>query len=211
MTGPPPQILDQVARYYATKLASHGPTARGVDWNNSASHLLRHQQFLRLLGEDKRASVIDLGCGYGDFLPFLRERGFSGDFIGYDISPEMIAAARHLQGEAQNRTWRVGSNPSESAEFAVASGILNVKGPTPLAEWIDHVHDTIEILARAGRRGFAFNVLTQMGDPALRKPNLYYADPVKMLTYCLNRFGRSVSLLQDYKLWEFTVLVRRDD
>src|SRR5262245_208009 len=30
MTGYSEQILDQVARYYATKLASHGPTARGV-------------------------------------------------------------------------------------------------------------------------------------------------------------------------------------
>ena len=43
---------------------------------------------------------------------------------------------------------------------------------------------------------------------ALRRPNLYYADPAEMLSYCLTRFGRSVALLQDYGLWEFTVLVR---
>ena len=30
-----------------------------------------------------------------------------------------------------------------------------------------------------------------------------------MLSYCLARYGRSVALLQDYGLYEFTVVVRQ--
>jgi hypothetical protein len=30
-----------------------------------------------------------------------------------------------------------------------------------------------------------------------------------MLSHCLRRYGRSVALLQDYGLYEFTVIVRR--
>ena len=67
---------------------------------------------------------------------------------------------------------------------------------------------TTQTEPRTGRRGFAFNILSLSSDPGRRRPNLYYADPAEMLAYCLSRYGRSVAILQDYGLYEFTVLVR---
>lgn len=197
-----------VAEYYAQRLAQYGANARGVDWNGEASQTQRHRQFLRLFGAEHGASIVDLGCGYGDFLHFLRDQGYYGPYIGYDIAPEMINAARRLHGEASDRSWCIGAAPSETADYAVASGIFNVKGDFPTEDWTVYVHETIALLSRVGVRGFAFNVLTLSSDPALRRSNLYYCDPVDMLAHCLARFGRSVALLQDYGLWEFTVLVR---
>jgi hypothetical protein len=203
-------ILDWVRGYYAGKLAVHGPSARGVDWNSADSHKHRHRQFLRLLEGDRAASVLDLGCGYGDFFAYLRSCGFSGHYIGCDLAKEMIEAARNLHGEESDRIWRVCSSPSESADYAIASGIFNVKGNVSPAAWTDHVYRTIDVLANTGRRGFGFNVLTTCGDPLLRRADLFYAEPASMLTHCLSKYGRSVALLQDYGLWEFTLLVRRD-
>jgi SAM-dependent methyltransferase len=202
------EIYRSVGRYYAAKLAEHGANARGVDWNGAESQTLRHQQFLRLLANERHASVLDLGCGYGDFLRFLREQGYNGSYIGYDLAPEMIDASRRIHGEANDRRWRVGATPDDRADYAIASGVLNVKGDFSNADWAAYMHETIDLLSRVSVRGFAFNVLTLSSDPALRRPNLYYADPVQILSHCLMRFGRSVALLQDYGLWEFTVVVR---
>ncbi|TYL91748.1 methyltransferase domain-containing protein [Bradyrhizobium rifense] len=204
-------ILPQVASYYASKLELHGTTSQGVDWNGNASHDRRHRQFLRLLEGSSNASVLDLGCGFGDFLRFLRSEGFQGRFTGYDIAASMIEKARELFGEGEDRQWRIGSEPEEVADFAIASGIFNVKGDVPTEAWIDYVDDTLDILARAGRRGFAFNILSLSSDPERRRPHLYYADPVAMLRHCLAKYGRSVALLQDYELYEFTLLVRHPD
>lgn len=201
-------ILSEVAAYYASKLAAHGSTPQGVDWNGVDSHERRHRQFLRLLDGSPNASVIDLGCGFGDFLRFLRAAGHHGRFIGYDIAPSMIEKARELHGENSDLQWRVGAEPAEAADFAIASGIFNVKGDVPNEFWIRYIHQTIDILAQAGRRGFAFNVLSMSSDPDRRRPSLYYADPANMLAYCLSRYGRSVALMQDYGLYEFTVVVR---
>lgn len=201
-------ILSEVAAYYASKLEAHGSTPQGVDWNGVDSHETRHRQFLRLIEGAAEASIIDLGCGFGDFLRFLRAAGYRGRFTGYDIAPEMIEKARELHGETEDRQWRIGAEPDDAADFAVASGIFNVKGDVPNAIWTRYVQQTIDVLAHAGRRGFAFNVLSQSSDPERRRPNLYYADPADMLAHCLSRYGRSVALLQDYGLYEFTIVVR---
>lgn len=201
-------IVNGVAAYYSSKLALHGATAQGVDWNGPASHELRHKQFLRLLDGALGASVLDLGCGFGDFFRYLRAEGHQGHFVGYDVAPNMIAEASRLHGDKGGCEWRVGAKPTESADFAIASGIFNVKGEIPIETWADYVHETIDILAHAGTRGFAFNALSLSSDPERRRPNLYYADPAKMLSHCLRRYGRSVALLQDYGLFEFTMIVR---
>jgi SAM-dependent methyltransferase len=202
------QILSDVAAYYAARLDAHGATARGVDWNGLESHQLRHRQFLRLIENDRDASIIDLGCGFGDFLGFVRSAGHRGPFTGYDIAPSMIETARKLHGEGKDRRWRVGAAPAETADFAIASGIFNVKGAVPDEAWLDYILQTLDVLAGAGRKGFGFNILSLSSDPDRRRSNLYYAAPSQTLDYCLSRYGRSVALLQDYGLYEFTVLVR---
>jgi SAM-dependent methyltransferase len=211
VSGAEPEILSGVAAYYTSKLAAHGSTPQGVDWNGIESHERRHRQFLRLLDGNPNASVIDLGCGFGDFLRFLRAEGHLGRFTGYDIAPSMIEKARELHGETDDRQWRIGAEPVDVADFAVASGIFNVKGEVADDIWTRYVHRTIDILARAGRRGFAFNVLSMSSDPDRRRPELYYAEPTVMLGHCLLKYGRSVALLQDYGLYEFTVVVRHAD
>jgi SAM-dependent methyltransferase len=205
------RILSEVAAYYAARLEAHGTTSRGVDWNGAESHQIRHRQFLRLIEPDQDGSIIDLGCGFGDFLGFLRSAGHRGHFRGYDVAPSMVAAARNLHGEGDDRCWHVGASPEVTADFAIASGVFNVRGEVRDEIWLNYIHETLDVLARAGRKGFGFNVLSLTSDPDRRRPSLYYADPTEMLGYCLSRYGRSVALLQDYGLYEFTVLVRHPE
>jgi SAM-dependent methyltransferase len=205
------RIHSEVANYYSAKLKSHGPTPQGVDWNGPDSHQLRHRQFLRLFEGTSGCSVTDLGCGFGDFLRFLRNAGHRGHFTGYDIAAGMIEKAREIHGEGEDRRWQVGAEPDQVSDFAVASGIFNVSGDIPSEIWTDYVFRTLDVLARAGRRGFGFNILSLSSDLDRRRPTLFYADPATMLSHCISRYGRSIALLQDYGLYEFTVLVRHPE
>jgi len=51
--------------------------------------------FRALLPTDKHARLLDLGCGYGSFLYFLRKEGYA-NVLGVDASPEQIAMAQTL-------------------------------------------------------------------------------------------------------------------
>lgn len=52
----------------------------------------------KFLPEDKDASILDVGCGSGDFLAFLQSKGYR-NALGIDISPEQV-------GEAYDREAR---------------------------------------------------------------------------------------------------------
>lgn len=201
-------ILAAVTAHYEQALATHGTTAKGVDWKDEDGQRLRHRQFLRLVEHDPEASILDLGCGYGDFLPFLRAHGHRGRYIGLDVAPAMVEAARRLHGEGPDRVFHLGAESPEPADYAIASGILNVIRGADASAWQAYVDGVIEGLARSSRRGFAFNMLSLNSDPERRRPDLHYADPAAMLAATIARHGRHAAVLQDYGLWEFTLLVR---
>jgi SAM-dependent methyltransferase len=202
------QIIQQVRQYYDGKLADHGPTPRGVDWNSAESQRLRFRELARVCEGDPGADLNDYGCGYGAFAAYVREIGHAGAYCGFDISAAMIEAARqHCAGLADCTfvTARAGVEP---AAYTVASGIFNVKQNATDEEWRRHVLDTIADLASISTRGFAFNALTSYSDPDRRRPDLYYADPRDLFDHCARHVSRFVSLLHDTPLYEFTMLVR---
>ena len=98
----------------------------------------------------------------------------------------------------------------EPRPFTVASGVLNVKQDTPDAEWWAHVTRVLDDLAALSAKGFAFNLLTRYSDKDRQRPDLFYASPEEMFRYCAERYSRHVAVLHDYRLYEFTVLVRMD-
>ena len=207
-TGSTPSeiLLAPIAAYYAGKLASHGATAAGVDWRSEESQTVRFGQLARIC-EPGRYSFVDYGCGYGALAPYLRQAGLLGQYVGYDVAPEMVRAAATLHtGHDCRFTSR--RDALEPADFTLASGIFNVKLDTPTEEWGDHVLRTLDDLAALSRQGFAFNALTSYSDAARQRPDLYYADPCRLFDWCERRFSRFVTLLHDYPLWEFTMLVK---
>jgi SAM-dependent methyltransferase len=201
-----PDLLRQTRQYYDGRLAEHGPTARGVDWNSEESQHLRFRELTRLI-DDEHASVLDYGCGYGALRGYLRERGHRGRYVGYDISPRMIEAAR-AGGSDPATLFETERDALAPADYALASGIFNVKQDATDEAWHQYVIETIADLAALSVRGFAFNALSLYSDADRRRPDLYYADPLELFDYCKRHVSRFVSLLHDTALYEFTLLVR---
>jgi SAM-dependent methyltransferase len=203
------RILTNVQRYYDAKIEAHGATACGVDWNSTESQRLRFCQLLKLCGRDEPFVINDYGCGYGALVDYLLEEGYAFSYCGFDISPQMLATARELHRAKDQVAFVSDESLMAEADYTVASGIFNVKLHTPEAEWEQLVLRTLDKINGISRRGFAFNVLTKYSDPELMRPDLYYADARFFFHHCKTTFSRFVSLLHDYPLYEFTILVRK--
>jgi SAM-dependent methyltransferase len=201
-------ILADVGAYYTSRLLAHGSTPAGVDWNSAASQELRFNQLLRIVEPGRPFSINDYGCGYGALIGALDRLGVEYSYSGYDVSAEMVAAARRAHaGRARCRF--TSADDLTPADYSVASGIFNVRLRRRDDEWKAYLLDTLDRLASLSRRGFAFNVLTSYSDADHMRPDLFYADPCWLFQHCKTAWSRHVALLHDYGLYEFTLLVRR--
>jgi SAM-dependent methyltransferase len=199
--------LTQIARLYEKSLHDHGETSCGVGWKDEASHALRFDQLVKVIGDERGPLEInELGCGYGAFYEYLVSRKIDVTrFHGVDISVEMIERARgRLASAAVDLV--VGSALDKQADYSFASGIFNVPMSHDESAWRSHILATLNNLASHSRRGFAFNLLSTYVD--WRADNLYYGDPCFYFDHCKRNLSRHVSLLHDYQLWEWTLLVR---
>lgn len=198
--------LDEVGRYYSEKLARHGASPRGVDWNGAESQELRFAQLLRVCEVSGSFSLNDIGCGYGALYDYLCGLGRQCDYLGVDISNAMIAKARELHLRAR---FTVGQRAERTADYTLASGIFNVRLSASDDAWLAHLLETLAAMDAGSRRGFAFNCLTKYSDAAMMQDYLYYADPCRLFDHCKTHFSKNVALLHDYGLYEFTILVRK--
>lgn len=202
-------ILTEVASYYSAKLAEHGETPHGVDWNGEESQTLRFDQLSKIIAGSESISVNDLGCGYGAYFAYLLQRYKDVRYTGLDVSGDMVAAAKRRYEAASNARFVCAAVPDQMADFGVASGIFNVRLGRSDSDWQAYLHTTLDVLDRTSIKGFAFNCLTSYSDADKMRDYLYYADPCAVFDYCKRHYSRNVALLHDYGLYEFTILVRK--
>ena len=211
MTSELQPVESAVAAYYARALAAHGATHRSVDWCSRESQELRFATLLDGIDWDACPTVLDYGCGWGAMAEHLDRLGVECQYVGYDIAPQMIAAARLLHAGRADRRFTADPAQLQRADHVVASGIFNVKLGASRAAWTRHVNATIAHLATLTRRRLAFNMLPPPLQHELAGEDVYYADPDAMARQCEVVVGGSAALREDYGLWEFTVVISLQD
>lgn len=202
-------VCSAVGGYYAAKLAGYGATPRGVDWACKTTQSLRFTQLLRLCPTDAPFSLIDLGCGYGALATFLaKHRSAAGvKYLGIDLSPEMVRRGRRLHADDGNVRFVAGRTVPETSDYVVASGIMNVMMGFSLLTWEKFVSTMLVDMNRMSKIGFAVNFLKKPGDPSQRG-QLYCTTPGKWARFCERELGRSIEIVDDYGMQEFTLLAR---
>ncbi|WP_339696655.1 class I SAM-dependent methyltransferase [uncultured Roseivirga sp.] len=204
-------ILSAVNDYYTEKVVKHGGTALGVDWNSKESQYLRFEQLSKVI-QAQHYSILDYGCGYGEYVNFIGADNIDScriSYTGYDISREMILKAETSFGHLKGVQFESALSNLKH-DYAIASGLFNVRlNITDDSTWYDYILETIKTLDNYSEKGFAFNALTSYSDPEFMKDYLFYADPHKLFNYCKTNFSKNVALLHDYDLYEFTIIVRK--
>ncbi|MFN0201533.1 MAG: class I SAM-dependent methyltransferase [Bacteroidia bacterium] len=204
------QIKDLVANYYTDKLRQFGATPAGVDWNSEASQLLRFAQLLQMIEQKNEPfSLMDYGCGFGAMYSFMQQNYPNFQYVGFDISPEMIKTAQEKYPNANNTQWKTSLLEQDTCDYVVASGIFNVKLAVNTEDWETYIEDTLKDMNARAKKGFSFNLLTTYSDKEYMKDYLHYANPAFLFDYCKRNFSKQVALLHDYPLYEFTILVRK--
>ena len=160
---------------------------------------------MKVIKDNGDFSILDYGCGYGALLRFMKSFYLEFDYTGFDVSSEMLAHANEIFGSNSTTKWK-DKLQDENFDYAIASGIFNVKQNQPTDIWQSYVIGILQDLNTNSKNGFAFNMLTSYSDPSYMKDCLYYADPCFYFDFCKRNFSKNVALLHDYGLYEFSIL-----
>lgn len=203
------QILNEVSEYYTSKLAEFGETAKGVDWNGEESQFLRFAQLGKIIKPEEFFTINDFGCGYGALYEYLTSQYNDFDYLGIDISEDMVIAAQKRYANKENAHFLHANQPDKIADYSMASGIFNVRFQHTDNEWLEYIKSTLDVLNAYSHKGFSFNCLTSYSDMDKMRDYLYYAQPEALFGHCKKNYASNIALLHDYGLYEFTILVRK--
>ena len=203
--------LEKIKDLYSSNLRKNGVSYTAVGWNSAKSQALRFEKLSSVI-QDRSASVSvnDYGCGYGAHLAYLAKecRINVSDYFGYDISDEMLSAARSdLSWFPGNLLLLSSSNISTLADYTFVSGSFNVRFEADDSAWQAFVEEKLDQIAAHSRKGFAFNLLSTYVD--WKEDHLFYADPCFWFDLCKRKYSKKVSLLHDYPLYEWTIIVKK--
>ena len=197
----------KIINYYNKKVKEYGPVSKGVDWNGKESQYLRFDILSNVFEEKSDFSLLDYGCGYGEFLNYLDKNHYKNiSYTGFDLSNEMITRAK-LKFPNNYFTNKILHNLTY--DYTILSGTLHIKLDNSKDKWEKHIIKTLNHLNQISKKGFAFNLLTSYSNKEYMKDYLYYASPEEIFKYCKLNFSKNVLLDHSYNLYEFTVFVKK--
>jgi len=200
----------QTSRFYESHVRRYGYGYRALGFGRRSSQEKRFGALAKI-GELDGASVLDVGCGFGDLLAWLRARGVQARYTGVDLVPAMIercrkrfndggaeGPARFLVGDAL--TWVPPDH--HRYDYVIASGIFGYAAKDTRAR----IQPTLERLFDMARTAMAVNFLSAAA-PA-RSPGRLYVHPSDVLQFAL-RLTPAVRLDHTYMPNDFTLSLYR--
>ena len=190
----------ETTRFYEGHVRRFGYGYRALGFGRRSSQEKRFGA-LAALGNFDGASLLDVGCGFGDLLAWLRARGARPRYTGLDLTASMIERCRKrfTDGEAQflvgdALTWQ----PEGAHDYVIASGIFGYHAKDTRAR----IQPTMQRLFAIAREGLAVNFLS--GCAPTRSPGRLYVHPADVLQYAL-RLTPAVRLDHTYMPNDFTL------
>ncbi len=202
------RALQQLDQHYSSLINEHGDTPQSAQWRDRKTQE-RRMDVLAEIGDLRAAKLLDFGCGTGHLLDFLRRRiGFCGEYVGYDLSVEMIGlATKKFPGVRFERRDVLEDGPTEDFDYILISGVFNNR----VRDNWGLLTSILSCLFARTRKAIAFNAMSTYVDRF--DPNLFYVSPTKVFRFCKEQLSPCIVLKHDYCVrsgvvpYEFTVYV----
>lgn len=195
------QMTDAVGRisaYYERLIRQYGHDPRACDYGRPQTQEIKFRvlsEVMPLAG----CSLLDVGCGFADFAPYLQNNFAGVAYSGIDLCPAMVAEAQRAHPQLDLRSVNLlDATFDRSFDVVTSNGIFYLLGeqawPTMCA--------MIERMFGLATSALAFNSLSGWAND--QEPGEYYPDPFQVLNFCRELTPRVV-LRHDYHPRDFTI------
>jgi len=193
----------RIHRHYKNRISPKRENYDILDWASAESQQAR---FAVLAHEIDLAgtSLLDVGCGLGDLLDFIKDRHLGVDYTGVDILDEMVRTAERMHPDGrfiQADIFGEDPHPLGERRFDVAfcSGALNLN----LGNNRTFLPLAASRLLHFARKAAVFNLLHVR--EAGRDKTYFYHDPDDVIDL-LTPLPCSIRIVDTYLPNDFTVI-----
>lgn len=183
-------------------LKRHGYHPNALYWSSREIQEIRFR-VLTEIGIKSGDSVLDVGCGFGDYKSWMKGQGRDICYAGIDLSPDLIRVARKKHPDAALFCGELSDFDfaARSFDWVVLSGALNEQ----LHDEGAYARKMISSMFALCQKGLAFNLLDARH---LKAHDLQSFEPEEILIYC-NGLTPNVKVIDEYLDNDFTIYMMR--
>lgn len=194
---------EYVIHFFDRSLMLHGDRPEAVRWTLSGQ--LRHYQAMLDIGDISNCTILDFGCGKGDFYQFLLEKNIPVQYHGFDINKNLIEIAKKKFPHVDFRVFDIDREElKEDFDYIFLCGVFNLK-----VKGIEEmIKNTLLRLFSHCKIALAFNGLS-IYEPK-KDFELNYLSPEDMFSFAIKNLSPYISLRHDRIKYDFTLFVYKN-
>lgn len=193
----------QIEAYYKPKMGKGLPDFKVLGWESREAQYMRFEMLISNI-DIQNKKILDVGCGLGNLLEYLLDRGIDVMYTGVDLLEDMIKSAKskNLPGEFYCMDiFKQHPFDEKSFDIVYTSGIFNL-----------NMGNNLEFLERAfgrfvelSKELVVFNLLDENSPD--KEDTYYYYNHEQVVSMLLEQYSQieSIEVVRGYLNNDFTV------
>jgi SAM-dependent methyltransferase len=198
-----PYSKDQLLSFYNFHLKKFGDRPEALRWTPQGQ-IKRYHTLADIAPSSalNNCTVLDYGCGTGDFYRFLKRRGIKVKYTGVDINENFIELAKKKYPECAFSVMEADDNALEGYyDYIFICGVFNLSVPGVQ----DDLRNALVTLFKHCNKGLALNALSS--HTPVKDAELNFTSPEDMVAFAIENLSPSVMLRHDRIPNDFTLYV----
>ncbi len=178
----------ELLNFYNKHLKRFGDNPQSLRWTINGQRR-RYDTLVRIAGNLFSKTILDFGCGKGDFFGFIKERCMPASYCGIDVNQNLIRLAKRKYPEAEFIAMDLEEeNLDRKFDIIFACGVFNLR----IAGIEESLKKILKILFSMCREAVHLNLLTFYVPN--RTVELFYVKPEEIVEYIIKNLSRYVRL-----------------
>lgn len=197
---------ERIIRRYSDRIDAFGVGIDALASGNRDRQTLRFK-VLSEVGIQPGDSVLDVGCGFADLYPYLKNHLGDIRYTGVDINPAMIESASTLYPEIDLMAVDLQDVRLPSFDWVVSTSSFNLKLGSE--NNYTFVNSMISRMFESATKGVAVDFLTSYVDFKGNPEEAFYYEPERLFSFAKS-LSKRVTLRHDYPLYDFCLYLYPD-
>ena len=192
---------DEIVKDFFNKLVEkHGYSPKSLAYSGEKSQKIKFN-IVTEVGIEDNCSVLDVGCGFGDYFNYLKQQGIKNvKYCGIDISNKIVDFAKEKNSSVNVIQGNVlDFLNDEKFDYVISLGLNCVKTGY---NW-ETLTQLLDKMWKLSKKGIAYNAVSTFSETSPRK--IYFVSPAKVIDYIMTNLTYKVVFRHDYMPHDFTI------